>query len=174
MANAARDKGVRYVFGDAGYVKSLVYDDHTGACTGARTADGTVHHANLVVVASGANTATLLPDAGIEGPAECSAIAVIQLTPEEAERYRKTPIIEDFESALYFPPDENNLLKICSCRSLTNYKNKFVPGSSILHSLGDYPYDGCPTEIEAEIRAFLADVAPELADRPFLSTKLCW
>lgn len=77
-------------------------------------------------------------------------------------------------TGIIFPPDENGLIKLCSCRVVTNYKNKFVPGASLVHSLGDYPYDGCPKQIEDEMRAFVREMLPELADRPFLSTKLCW
>lgn len=174
MANAARANGVKYHYGDAGYAKRLVYDDKTGTCIGAVTADGTLYQAGLVVVATGANTATLIPEAGKEAVAQCSAICVMQLTDQEAIKYKDIPIVEDFEQAIFFPPDENNMIKLCSCRCLTNYQNKHVPGSSILHSLGDYPFDGCPTEVEDEMRAFVADVAPELKARPFISTKMCW
>ncbi|CAK7232851.1 hypothetical protein SCUCBS95973_008397 [Sporothrix curviconia] len=174
MANAARAKGARYLSGDAGHVKKIVYDNKTGACTGAVTADGTVHHADLVIVASGANTPRLLPEARLEVEAQCSVICVMQLTDEETAKFANIPIIEDFEAGIMFPPDENNLLKLCSCRTITNYQSTTAPGMSVLHSLGDYPYDGCPAEIEKEMRAFVADIAPELADRAFVSTKMCW
>lgn len=173
MANAARSNGVKYHCGDAGYAKHLIYDD-SSICIGAVTADGTRYEADLVIVATGANTATLIPAAGSEAVAQSSAICVMQLSAAEAQRYKNVPIIEDFEQAIFFPPDENNMIKLCSCRCITNYKNKNVPGVSVLHSLGDYPYDGCPTEVEDEMRAFVADVAPELKDRPFISTKMCW
>ena len=32
-----------------------------------------------------------------------------------------------------FSPDENNLLKLYSCRSVTSYYNSFVPGAFIGH-----------------------------------------
>lgn len=149
------------------------------------------HQADIVLLASGANTATLV-DAKKEVVAQCSVICVMKLEPHEVEKYRNIPIIDDFEQGMViyqaseleaitqlligiiFPPDENGLIKLCSCRCLTNYKNKFVPGASLLHSLGDYPYDGCPKEIEDEMRTFVREMIPELADRPFISTKLCW
>ena len=77
-------------------------------------------------------------------------------------------------SGIIFPPDENGLIKLCSCRSVTNYQNKTVPGASITHSIGDYPNDGSPKEIEDEMRTFVREMIPELADRPFVSTKMCW
>lgn len=75
---------------------------------------------------------------------------------------------------ILFPPDENNLLKLCSCRFITNYYNSFVPGASIGHSHGDYPEDGVPRQIEEEMRSFVRDMIPELADRPWVSTRMCW
>lgn len=78
------------------------------------------------------------------------------------------------EIGIIFPPDENGLIKLCSVRLVTNYKNHDVPGASILHSVGDYPDDGCPKELEDEIRQFVREMIPELADRPFVTTRLCW
>lgn len=96
MANAARSNGVKYISGDAGYVKKLVYEQD-GTCTGAVSADGTVHKADIVLLASGANTATLVDLAKQEVVAQCSAIMVIQLEPHEVEKYKNIPIIDDFE-----------------------------------------------------------------------------
>lgn len=195
MANAAKGNGVKYITGDAGYVKKLLYDSD-GTCSGAVTADSAIHTADIVVLSTGANTATLVA-AKEEAYAASSAICVIQLEPHEIEKYKDIPIIDDFEqgvsnslfcafhvaetfgidaanAGIIFPPDENGLIKLCSCRVVTNYKNRSVPGASIVHSLGDYPYDGCPKQIEDEMRTFIREMLPELADRPFLSTKLCW
>lgn len=59
-------------------------------------------------------------------------------------------------------------------RLVTNYEEHEHRGASILHSVGDYPYDGCPKELEDEMRQFVRDMIPELADRPFVTTRLCW
>lgn len=75
---------------------------------------------------------------------------------------------------ILFPPDENGLIKICSVRLVTNFGTHAVANSSILHSVGDFPHDGSPAELEEEMRQFVRDAAPELADRPFVSTRLCW
>ncbi|KAI0159937.1 FAD dependent oxidoreductase [Hypoxylon sp. FL1284] len=172
MANAARKLGVKYIFGDTGYARKLVYAAD-GTCTGVITADGATRNADVVVLASGANTASLV-EAKEEVVANSSAIMVIKLEPDEIAKYRDIPIVDDFEQAIIFPPDENGLIKLCSCRNITNYKNASVPGSSVTHSLGDYPYDGCPKEIEDEIRSFVREMIPELADRPLYHSKLCW
>ncbi|TDZ21754.1 L-saccharopine oxidase [Colletotrichum orbiculare MAFF 240422] len=172
LANAARVRGVEYMSGDAGHVKRLLYDED-GTCTGAVTADGSIYQADMVVLSTGAGTAALV-DAKKEVVAQTSVICVMKLEPDEVEKYQGIPIIDDFEQAIIFPPDENGLIKLCSVRLLTNYRNKYVAGASVTHSLGDYPDDGCPQEIEDEMRAFVREIIPELADRPFVSTKLCW
>ena len=105
----------------------------------------------------------MVPETGKEAVVQCLAICIMQLTNEEAETYKDIPIIEEFGQAVFFPPDEN-IVKLCSCRFLPNYKNKNVPGASIIHSLGDYPFAGGPKEVEDEIRAFVADVDPKLKE----------
>lgn len=73
-----------------------------------------------------------------------------------------------------FPPDENGLLKLCSCRFITNYYNSHVEGASLGHSHEDFPEDGTPRQIEEEMREFVRDQVPELADREWISTRMCW
>lgn len=95
MATAAHASGVAYVSGDAGWVKKLLYNA-TGRCIGALTADGEAHLADLVIVCTGANTASLI-DAKEEIIARSHCVGVIQLTPEEVEKYKGLPIVDDFE-----------------------------------------------------------------------------
>lgn len=75
---------------------------------------------------------------------------------------------------ILFPPDENGLLKLCSCRFITNYYNSHTPGASLGHSHQDFPEDGIPRQIEEEMREFVRDLIPELADRPWAMTRMCW
>lgn len=70
-------------------------------------------------------------------------------------------------AGILFPADENGLLKLCSCRFITNYFNSHVPGASLGHSLQKHPGDGVPRQIEEEMRSFVRDMIPELADRPW-------
>ncbi|KAK7423049.1 hypothetical protein QQZ08_009216 [Neonectria magnoliae] len=189
MANDARANGAKYIFGDAEYARRIVYNGNN-KCIEAISNDGTFHQADIVVVATSANTATLV-EAKKEVEAQCSAICVIQLTPQEVAKYKDKPVMSNLKQGMFclfsayktrpnnvtgiiFPLVEGGLVKPISCRAITNYKNKILPGTSILHSAGDYPFDGCPKEIEDEVRSFIRDTVPELADHPFISTKLCW
>ncbi|KAH7000418.1 FAD dependent oxidoreductase [Ilyonectria destructans] len=173
MATAAQGNGVEYIVGEAGHIKELWYDED-GSCRGAIAANGKVHQADLVVVAAGANLPALVDGAKSDVVAKTSAICVIQLESHEIEEYRDIPIIDNFEKGIIFPPDENGLIKICSARLISNFKNHSVSGASILHSVGDHPYDGCPRELEEEMRQLIREAIPELADRPFVTTRLCW
>lgn len=96
MAKAAETNGVKYVCGRSGTAVRLIYDDKNGVCTGVLTADGSTHTADLIILANGAQIPTLI-EAKDEVEASGSAVAVIELTPAEAEKYKDIPIIDDFE-----------------------------------------------------------------------------
>ena len=188
MAKAAEALGVKYITGASGQIKLLVYDEDN-TCKGAIAANGVYHSADKIIVAAGASLPALVPGARTDVKAETSVICVIKLEPHEIEKYKDIPIIDDFEqgkpvtlcvdnklmlSGIIFPPDEDGLIKLCSVRLVTNFENHEHKGASVLHSIGDYPFDGCPQELEVEIREFVRDMIPELADRPFVHTRMCW
>ncbi|OBS20828.1 hypothetical protein FPOA_07169 [Fusarium poae] len=173
MAKAAEALGVRYITGVSGQIKALVYDENK-TCKGAIAANGQYHSADKIIVAAGASLPALIRGARTDVRAETSVICVIKLEPDEIEKYKDIPIIDDFEQGIIFPPDEDGLIKLCSVRLVTNYEEHEHAGASVLHSIGDYPFDGCPQELEVEIRQFVKDMMPELADRPFVHTRMCW
>ncbi|KKY30671.1 putative fructosyl amino acid oxidase [Diaporthe ampelina] len=140
MAREAEKNGVKYVCGRSGTAVRLIYDDTNGTCTGVLTADGSTHTADLVILANGAQIPMLI-EARDEVEASGSAVAVIELTPEEAEKYKDIPIIDDFDQAVGF---------------------------------SDRPHDGIPDEIDKELRDFLHDMAPDLANKPWVTTRMCW
>lgn len=82
--------------GRSGTAVRLIYDEKDGTCTGVLTADGSTHTADIVILANGAQIPTLI-EAKDEVEASGSAVAVIELTPAEAEKYKDIPIIDDFE-----------------------------------------------------------------------------
>lgn len=95
MATAAKANGVKYICGKPGQATKLLYSED-GTCTGVLTADGILHQADWIILAAGAQIGTLI-DAKDEVEARASAVTVIQLTAEEAEKYRDIPIVDDFE-----------------------------------------------------------------------------
>lgn len=89
---------MKYVSGDAGYVKQLLFNAQ-GECIGALSANGQIHLADIVIVCTGANTAALV-EAKDEIIARSHCVGVIQLTLEEAEKYKGLPIVDDFEQGI--------------------------------------------------------------------------
>lgn len=76
-------------------MQKLLFDDK-GTCIGALSKNGEAHIADVVVLCTGANTAALI-DAKDEIVARSHCVGVIQLTPDEAQKYKNLPIVDDFE-----------------------------------------------------------------------------
>lgn len=95
LASEAMRSGAEYISGDAGYVKQLLFDAN-GTCLGAKSANGTAHFADLVVLAAGASAASLLDMKG-QLVAKGHTVGHIQLSPEEAEKYRDIPLVDHLE-----------------------------------------------------------------------------
>ena len=76
-------------------MKQLLFDG-SGKCIGALAANGQTHLADVVILCTGANTATLV-DAKDEIVARSHCVGIIQLTPADVEKYKNLPIVDDFE-----------------------------------------------------------------------------
>ncbi|KAI0090734.1 FAD dependent oxidoreductase [Irpex rosettiformis] len=148
-----------------------------GTTKGVKTTDGSSYDADLVVIASGSWTPSTFPKLNLYDKclATGQVLATIQLTPEEAERYRNTPVILSFESGFYsFPPNADNIVKFA------------IHGRGYLHQPNNGPstprtklsdgQDGLriPKQAVKDLRAGLATVYPELSQKPFVTTRLCW
>lgn len=173
MAEAAQKNGVEYISGECGYVRQLVFD--AGECKGVIAADGTRHEADMVILAAGAWTPSLL-DADNQLTAKGHAVAYIQLSPTETKHYSAMPIMDNLELGYFFPPQEDGIFKMAHSQFITNTQTDTNSGitTSIPHTFIQTPADGLPLEIEATMRRNLRRVLPELADRPFCYTRLCW
>ncbi|KAI4167475.1 MAG: hypothetical protein LQ343_007188 [Gyalolechia ehrenbergii] len=93
---AAVDIGVRYV---AASISTLLLD--AGHCTGVRTTDGQVFHAEHVILSTGAGTAKLIADSVPDKPElqvgrRITAAAVCEaakdVTEEQKKRYKRMPV----------------------------------------------------------------------------------
>ena len=173
MAFAAQQNGVEYISGPRGYARKLIYS--AGVCKGVVTQDGTNHTADLVIVAAGAWTPSLID---LEGQltAKGHAVAHIQLSPAETKLHQSVPILDNLELGYFFPPQENGIFKLAHSQFITNTTTDGNTGitTSIPHTFTQSPSDGLPIEIEQTMRNNLARVFPALANRPFCFTRLCW
>ncbi|KAH9820933.1 putative sarcosine oxidase [Teratosphaeria destructans] len=172
MAEAAKAMGVGYIVGDSGFVTNILYDE-SGHAIGAESADGTFHKADLVLVAAGAAAASIL---NFEGQlvAKGHTVGHIQFTPSEIEKYKSLPIVDHFEGGIIFPPQEDGIIKIGAVHFVTNYDPASHPNISLPRYRCDHKADGIPKPIESHLRSWLRQLAPELADRPWFETRVCW
>ncbi|KAK4686970.1 hypothetical protein P7C73_g3151, partial [Tremellales sp. Uapishka_1] len=86
----AKHLGVKGTFGPTGTFKSLLLGPDGKQCVGVETIDGTKWPADLVILATGAWSPTLID---LEGQCEskCWQFGHIQLTPEETAAFQNTP-----------------------------------------------------------------------------------
>jgi sarcosine oxidase/L-pipecolate oxidase len=84
--------------------------------------------------------------------------------------------MDNLELSYFFPPQKDGIFKMAHSQFITNTKTDTNSGitTSIPHTFIQTPDDGLPLEIEATMRRNLRRVLPELADRPFCYTRLCW
>ncbi|OBZ69672.1 L-pipecolate oxidase [Grifola frondosa] len=153
-----------------------------GSTTGVRCSDGTVFDADLIVLSAGSWTASSFPslDLGQKCLATGQCVGLMQLTPEEGERYRKCPVYLDFNSGFYmFPPNADNVVKMAIHAS--GYTQMLpADGStspiSTPRTIQSHGEQGLriPRSALKELRQELAKVYPELAAKPFSWTRLCW
>ncbi|KAF5348635.1 hypothetical protein D9758_006872 [Tetrapyrgos nigripes] len=114
------------------------------------------------VVATGSWTPSAFPDIGIKE--KCLAtgqiVAMIQLTAEEAEKYRQVPVFLSFATGfLLFPGFTHTVNQVSTPRTTITHPEN---GLSI------------PKKSVEILREHLRMVYPELANKPFKSTRLCW
>ncbi|KAI1785219.1 FAD dependent oxidoreductase [Ganoderma leucocontextum] len=154
-----------------------------GRVSAVQCADGSVYDADLVVLATGSWSASAFPDLGLDS--QCVAtgqtVAFVQLTPEEAELYRACPVYLDFHTGFYvFPPTRENIIK-CAIHSGGFVQKVKAANSDVLYistprtvtSDGD---DGLriPKSALKALRANLVRIYPDIGNKPFYGTRLCW
>lgn len=172
MADAAARAGVHYVSGPAGHVTQLLFDEATAACIGVRCADGSCAFADHIVLAAGAASPGLLDLQG-QIVAKGHTVGHIHLTPAEVQKYKDIPMVDHLEGGLIFPPQEDGIMKVATIHFVTNYAPAH-PSVSLPRYRSDNPTDGVPKLIEDKVRNFVRDVIPELADRTWDETRICW
>lgn len=159
-------------------VLSLLYDDSNNV-TGVSLANGTALYADLTILATGAWTTKLIDLRG-RTLSTGQALAYMRISDEEQSRLAHMPTILNFTTGIFIIPPRNNLLKIA--RHGYGYHNPVrvsVPGKGkdgvevmeVSLPEKDVPV---PTEGQEAFRDALKQLLPSLADRPFVSTRVCW
>ncbi|KAI5478450.1 hypothetical protein MNV49_005091 [Pseudohyphozyma bogoriensis] len=164
--------GVKFFSGGAGTMKEFVYGAK-GAVVGVKTTDGTVHKADLTVLAAGAWIDELLDTKG-QLLAKCWCFAHIQLTEEEAKAFAKAPVVNNRELGYFFEPDvEGRRIKLSP--HTPGYTHYVAPNRSVPRSKPEHPTDTIPDLAVDLMRQLLREsLAPEIANRPFVYEQMCW
>ncbi|KAJ7818206.1 FAD dependent oxidoreductase, partial [Mycena olivaceomarginata] len=160
-------------------VVELIREGQDLKTTGVRCSDGTVFEGlDLVVIATGSWTGSAFPDVptGKIFQATGQCVAMVQLTPEEADAYRESPVVLDFEKGYYiFPPNEQNIVKMAV--HTTGYTQSLgAQKISTPRTITSDPETGLliPKVNVKELRDGLRAVYPTLAEKPFVATRMCW
>ncbi|KAK5108949.1 hypothetical protein LTR62_007664 [Meristemomyces frigidus] len=140
--------------------------------------------ADLVVLAAGAWTPKLVDLRGIAS-ATGQVLSYIDITQEEEDRLAGNPTLLCETNGMFIIPPRNRVLKVA--RHGYGYANfvriphperRAESGEEIMVSLPrtkqDDPHLSIPAEGDEACRAYLAKCIPDLANRPWSQTRICW
>ncbi|KAM6502510.1 FAD dependent oxidoreductase [Amanita muscaria] len=180
MIQKVRDLGGEFILGKT--VCNLLREE--GRTVGVQCADGSTYPAAVVILSIGSWTASALPNLRLEKNclATGQCIATMQLTEEEAARYRGCPVLLDLTTGFYvFPPTNGHVVKVAIHNfGLTN--SMAVAGEespakiSTPRTITSDPVRGLciPKVALRKLRSHLREFFPDLAQKPFSGTRLCW
>jgi len=147
-----------------------------GRTTGVECSDGTLYDASLLVLATGSWTHSAFPELNLSSRcfATGQCIAMMHVTSEEAKIYKGCPVVLDHSTGFYiFPPTDQYIIKMAM--HLPGY-SRMIQGISTPWTLVDDPDRGhlIPKANLQALRRCLREVYPDLSERPFSATRLCW
>ena len=147
-------------------------------CTGVRLADGTKVMADLIIVAAGAWSPSLVDLQG-RCLATGQVLTYIDITEEEQRALQDRPTILNMSRGMFVIPPRSRELKIA--RHGFGYRNvRRLDKGKVLGAKADVevsvPWSGVevPREGREACRDALKELLPAMADRPFTKTRVCW
>ncbi|PTU21652.1 hypothetical protein P175DRAFT_0500535 [Aspergillus ochraceoroseus IBT 24754] len=187
------DQQTHQVSFKTGKATQLLYSK-TDNVTGVVLEDGSTIAADLVILATGAWTASLVDLRG-RAVSTGQILAYMRISDAEQRRLENMPTILNFGTGIFIIPPRNNLLKIA--RHAYGYHNPMtvpVPGapahldsttstattttttSSTTTMSVSLPDTAVPIPLEGEtaFRDALRQLLPSMAERPFTETRICW
>lgn len=147
-----------------------------------KTAAGNIHCADVIILALGAHTARVLPQAGAQLTAKSWAVGHIRLSPNEAKRLKGIPVVNCRDLGFFFEPvpirvkepEGDWLIKVCAHGggytnlSITSEITTSVPPAQAEEN------NAIPLEDEGLIRQLLRETLPDFAERPLERRFICW
>lgn len=161
-------------------VKQLLFEEGNGV-RGVELANGEQLQADLTMLATGAWSSKFLDLRGIAS-ASGQVLCYVELSQDEQDRLGKNPAMLNESEGIYIIPPRDRVLKIA--RHGYGYANPMTIANpekadenitvSLPWTKEDEPGLGVPSEGQKACRDFLARCIPDLADRPFFNTRICW
>ncbi|CDK27907.1 unnamed protein product [Kuraishia capsulata CBS 1993] len=165
LANLLERRNVKFVSGDDGDITKVVEKD--GAVGYLESVSGKRYKAANYIVCAGAGVTRII-DLEDQVQSRCWSVAHIKVSEEEASQFNGLPLLMNLNEGYYFEPDENDTVKVVwEFPGFVNFESDHV-------SVPDYTVPANSAPGETQIRRFLRNALPSLADRPFESRKLCW
>ncbi|KAF8633404.1 hypothetical protein AX17_004575 [Amanita inopinata Kibby_2008] len=153
-----------------------------GRTVGVKCTDGSAYEAAMVILAVGSWTASTFTQLSLEKRclATGQCVAMIQLTEEEATPYRECPVVLDLSDGFYvFPPTKEHVVKM-AIHGPGYTHNVAIEGQdqkiSTPRTATSDPIHGLsiPKFAVQSLRSCLRRIYPDLAEKPFTGTRLCW
>lgn len=169
-------KNVKFHFGDKGCVTGL--KKYKNGEAGIITKAGYIHTAPTVILATGANTGSILD---LENQQSATGLFVthIQLDEAEFEKYSQMPVVFDAEIGYFFPPDaKTKIMKLCvtgrGVKRITDDPHSPNSMLSLPRYHNQYPKDTIPTDLIPVFKQLLLKYTPDLATHRLFGSKICW
>ncbi|KAL4805430.1 FAD dependent oxidoreductase [Aspergillus unguis] len=169
--------GVSFVTGRRGTVHSLRKESNR--VVGVNLVNGTHLLASQVFLATGAWSTRLL-DLTHTAASSGQPVGFIQLTPSEAAKFAKTPVMINMTKGVFsFPPTPGtNILKLArhgygfATEVTSEATGETISGPRRDSSNAASGY--IPDDADQALRDGLKQLFPSLADRPWSNRRLCW
>ncbi|KAM0787541.1 hypothetical protein ACM66B_003612 [Microbotryomycetes sp. NB124-2] len=172
-----RKLGAEFVTGEATELLFQTTSNRKRDVRGLKLRDGRQILADMTVLASGAWTSLLLPECAQDLLPTGQVVGTIQMTQEEADKYRNVPVTLLLDTGFYcFPPTKDNVFKfaIHGPGYLNPAPNLGLPSTPRTALTPGYENQSVPADAITKLKAGLERVYPALVDREWLYSRLCW
>jgi sarcosine oxidase/L-pipecolate oxidase len=165
--------GVNFGFYGAGTFAAPLLAE--GVCVGVRTANGAHYYADKVVLAAGAWSPALV-DLQEQCVSKAWVYAHMQLSPQEARKYKDCPVVYHGDYGFFFEPNEQGVIKVCDeFPGFTRFKTITPCGSQGPQRVSaKHPTDTYPEASETSIKKAVATFLPQFTNKELFNRSLCW
>ena len=164
-------------------IDRLIFCDDGTSVEGALLSNGEQIKADLTVLATGAWTPKFVDLRGVAS-ASGQVLAYLDITDEEQAALAHNPTVLNASTGMFLIPPRNNVLKVARHGyGYANFTNIPHPEQvstlkmievSLPRTKQDDPNMQIPKEGQDACREFLGQVLPQMKDRPWTHTRICW